>query len=514
MLPRLGPRAAGCLWKRQEALPPLGSPPGLCCPGRLAPDRAPPPLRRAAGAGVVNVPGARQHLPSNAFPLSCPALSWKQRWEDGSCPSVLLRLSLPSICPRRAGPEDEAEPLALASVLPPCACPALFFQLLPWPLATPTSTPPWQCPPGEEPKLVSSPARLPFLGSSQGQSQGPQAWLLALFSFFPSCRTQGRAHSAGPAPQVPSQPPGALARASPTPAAALEGGWRPRRARPLGTHYVEIASLGGLPLPRSRVFPVSHAPGRLWVLGAVMSVGSAPDVAWRWQRGPAVQGRRGSPGTALGPAVPRRRRPSTRSLPSCPSSASWGCWASWCVTCSSGRATTAPPTRRWSLAPEAVEAAVRPRLGSGAEARGHGLAWPARPCLGATRGNLLGLEGLTRRGLIRRAFWRCCMRAVKKTHRRTTKGKEGDQPCLPGRGCQRGHHRGPGAPDHREERERGGPGGAAEGVSLQAAGADQPRASAQTGSPPSQHAAHLLIPPPPPHGSGAGLAARLLLLPL
>uniref|UniRef100_A0A8D1UD14 Tumor necrosis factor receptor superfamily member 19L n=1 Tax=Sus scrofa TaxID=9823 RepID=A0A8D1UD14_PIG len=35
----------------------------------------------------------------------------------------------------------------------PSACPALFFQLLPWPLATPTSTPPWQCPPGEEPKL-------------------------------------------------------------------------------------------------------------------------------------------------------------------------------------------------------------------------------------------------------------------------------------------------------------------------------------------------------------------------
>lgn len=139
MLPRLGPWAAGCLWKRQEALPPLGSPPGLCCPGRLAPDRAPlplrrasggcgglapdrvpPPLHRAAGAGMANVPGARQHLPSNAFPLSCPALSWKQRWEEGSCPSVHLRLSLPSICPRRAGPEDEAEPLALASVLPPC----------------------------------------------------------------------------------------------------------------------------------------------------------------------------------------------------------------------------------------------------------------------------------------------------------------------------------------------------------------------------------------------------------
>lgn len=33
----------------------------------------------------------------------------------------------------------------------------LFFQLLPWPLAMPTSTTPWHCPPGEEPNLVSSP---------------------------------------------------------------------------------------------------------------------------------------------------------------------------------------------------------------------------------------------------------------------------------------------------------------------------------------------------------------------
>lgn len=103
-----------------EAGPRQGAPSSAQGFGGLAPDRVPPPLHRAAGAGMANVPGARQHLPSNAFPLSCPALSWKQRWEEGSCPSVRLRLSLPSICPRRAGPEDEAEPLALASVLPPC----------------------------------------------------------------------------------------------------------------------------------------------------------------------------------------------------------------------------------------------------------------------------------------------------------------------------------------------------------------------------------------------------------
>lgn len=78
----------------------------------------------------------------------------------------------------------------------------------------------------------------------EGQGQGPQAWLLALFSLFPSCRNQGGAHYAGPAPQAPSQLPGALAVASRTPAAALKGGWRPRWARQLETHYVETASLG------------------------------------------------------------------------------------------------------------------------------------------------------------------------------------------------------------------------------------------------------------------------------
>lgn len=33
----------------------------------------------------------------------------------------------------------------------------LFFQLLRWPLATPTSRTLWRCPPGEEPSLVSCP---------------------------------------------------------------------------------------------------------------------------------------------------------------------------------------------------------------------------------------------------------------------------------------------------------------------------------------------------------------------
>nr|KAF6343565.1 RELT TNF receptor [Pipistrellus kuhlii] len=33
----------------------------------------------------------------------------------------------------------------------PLSC---FLMLLPWPLAMPTSTTPWQCPPGEEPELA------------------------------------------------------------------------------------------------------------------------------------------------------------------------------------------------------------------------------------------------------------------------------------------------------------------------------------------------------------------------
>ena len=122
-----------------------------------------------------------------------------------------------------------------------------------------------------------------------------------------------------------------------------------------------------------------------------------PDVVWRWQRGPAALGRHGSLGTAHGQAAPRRRLPSTRSLPSCLSSASWGCWASWCVTCSSGRATTALPTRKSGLALE-LEAVVRPGLGSCGEARGHG---PGQPSLEATQGHLRGLEGLTGKGLQR-----------------------------------------------------------------------------------------------------------------
>lgn len=123
-------------------------------------------------------------------------------------------------------------------------CP-LSFQLLPWPLATPTPTAPWQCPPGEEPDLVSSPCPPGKAREGQGRaSQGPQAWLLDSFSPFPSHRTQGRVHGAGPAPRAPSPPRGAPAHASPTPAAAFKEGWRPGWAQRLKTHGVGAASLG------------------------------------------------------------------------------------------------------------------------------------------------------------------------------------------------------------------------------------------------------------------------------
>lgn len=100
--PLPGPRAAGCLWKRQEALPPLGS-----CPGRLAPDRVPPPLLGPAvdqRAGPVSVGQAAPAfcLPGDTSRCSRPAPSWK---EDCSCLPACLshpRLSLPSICLRLA----------------------------------------------------------------------------------------------------------------------------------------------------------------------------------------------------------------------------------------------------------------------------------------------------------------------------------------------------------------------------------------------------------------------------
>lgn len=127
------------------------------------------------------------------------------------------------------------------------------------------------------------------------------------------------------------------------------------------------------------------------ILRGAQSGGGEPDVVWRWQQGLVALGRHSSLGMAHGQAAPRRQLPSMRLLPSCLSSASWGCWASWCVTCSSGRATTARPTRKSGLVLE-VEAAVRPSLGTlwgGQRAQ----AISAQLSLRVIRGDLLGLEG-------------------------------------------------------------------------------------------------------------------------
>ncbi|XP_027629904.1 tumor necrosis factor receptor superfamily member 19L isoform X2 [Tupaia chinensis] len=63
--------------------------------------------------------------------------------------------------------------------------------------------------------------------------------------------TPGRVQPAGPVPTVPFQPHGAPAHASPMPAAAFEGGWRPRWALRLRMQNVEAASQGINPAYRA-----------------------------------------------------------------------------------------------------------------------------------------------------------------------------------------------------------------------------------------------------------------------
>lgn len=69
------------------------------------------------------------------------------------------------------GIDDPRDPTPSTFCLFQCL---LFFQLLPWPLATLTSTTLWQCPPGEEPDLVSIalPSYLSWEGP-EGRGQSP-----------------------------------------------------------------------------------------------------------------------------------------------------------------------------------------------------------------------------------------------------------------------------------------------------------------------------------------------------
>lgn len=72
---------------------------------------------------------------------------------------------------------------------------------------------------------------------------------------------------------------------------------------------METASPGGLGHRELLVFRVSHAPGHLQILVAVMSQGGGPGVALKWQQVPIATVTLGSLGMALGQVVPRRRLP-------------------------------------------------------------------------------------------------------------------------------------------------------------------------------------------------------------
>lgn len=58
----------------------------------------------------------------------------------------------------------QARALTLSSSVTMSSAPPAFFQLLPWPLATPTPITPWLCPPGKEPDLVSDVLSCPVPG--------------------------------------------------------------------------------------------------------------------------------------------------------------------------------------------------------------------------------------------------------------------------------------------------------------------------------------------------------------
>ena len=66
-----------------------------------------------------------------------------------------LRVSCPVPGAAGSGSVGPAPPSPVLSALS-VSCP-VPFQLLPWPLATAASTAPRQCPPGQEPNVVSSP---------------------------------------------------------------------------------------------------------------------------------------------------------------------------------------------------------------------------------------------------------------------------------------------------------------------------------------------------------------------
>jgi hypothetical protein len=137
----------------------------------------------------------------------------------------------------------------LSSSVTMSSVPPAFFQLLPWPLATPTPITPWLCPPGKEPDPVSDVLSCPgMIPEGRGEAS---AWMprgfwpgFRLVISFLSHRIQDRAHYAELAPQEPFQPHGTPIHASLITDAAFKRGWRPRLAQQLMIQCVETASMG------------------------------------------------------------------------------------------------------------------------------------------------------------------------------------------------------------------------------------------------------------------------------
>lgn len=167
-------------------------------------------------------------------------------WGSGHGPAPGHAPVLPALsvlpCARAAGsgsvgPAPPSLVLSALSVLPY----ALLAAVLPsghWAHTALGSTPP-----GQEPTVsLALPIGLSW-EDCRGLGQGLRPWLLALFSLF-LLQEPGRGTLCRSCPQAPFRLPGAPGRASPTHTAALEGGWRPRRAQQRKTHYVETASLG------------------------------------------------------------------------------------------------------------------------------------------------------------------------------------------------------------------------------------------------------------------------------
>lgn len=141
------------------------------------------------------------------------------------CP-VLPALSVSCPVPGEAAPGSRsvgpAPPSLVLSALG-VSCPMPFW-LLPWPLATATIDSPRQCPPGQEPNVVSSPCPSASPGKTVrgwGRDSGLASGSVLTLSLL---QEPGRGTLCRSCPQAPFRLPGALGRASPTHTLSREAG--------------------------------------------------------------------------------------------------------------------------------------------------------------------------------------------------------------------------------------------------------------------------------------------------